>query len=82
MVINMEENNLNNRLQEDMNTEAQLLYGNQDKFGIYQLKNDEAMRDYRFESIEHLQRRGLEVDKDHYESLSTKVCKFFISPGF
>lgn len=70
MVINMEENkfnNLNGRLQEDINTEAQFLYGNQDKFGIYQLKDDEAMRDYRFESIEHLQRRGLEVDKDHYD---------------
>lgn len=70
MVINMEENKLNNlngRLQEDKNTEAQFLYGNQDKFGIYQLKDDEAMRDYRFESIEHLQRRGLEVDKDHYD---------------
>ena len=70
MVINMEENkfnNLNGRLQEDINTEAQFLYGNQDKFGIYQLKDDEAMRDYCFESIEHLQRRELEVDKDHYD---------------
>lgn len=70
MVMNMEENKLNNlngRLQEDMNTEAQFLFGKQDKFGIYQLKDDEAMRDYRFESIEHLQRRGLEVDKEHYD---------------
>lgn len=70
MVINMEENkwsNLNDRLQEDINTEAQFLFGNKDMFGIYQLKDDEAMRDYRFESIEHLQRRGLEVDKDHYD---------------
>ena len=70
MVMNMEENKLNNlngRHQEDINTEAQFLYGSQDKFGIYQLKDDEAMRDYRFESIEHLQRRGLEVDKDHYD---------------
>lgn len=70
MVMNMEENKLNNlngRLQEDMNTEAQLLFGNKDMFGIYQLKDDEAIRDYRFESIEHLQRRRLKVDKDHYE---------------
>ncbi len=70
MVVNMEENklnNLNDRVQEDINVEAQFLYGNQDKFGIYQLKDNEAMRDYRFESIEHLHRRGLEVDKDHYD---------------
>lgn len=70
MVINMEENklnNLNDRIQENINKEAQFLCGNQDKFGIYQLKDNEAMRDYRFESIEHLQRRGLEVDKDHYD---------------
>lgn len=70
MVMNMEENksnNLNGRLQEDMNIEAQFLFGNKDMFGIYQLKDDEAIRDYRFESIEHLQRRGLEVDKDHYD---------------
>ena len=48
MVMSMEENkmnNMNDRLQEDMNPEAQFLYGSQDKFGIYQLKDDEAMRD-------------------------------------
>ena len=70
MVINMEENksnNLNDRIQENMDKEAQFLFGNQDKFGVYQLKDDEAMRDYRFESIEHLQRRELEVNKDHYD---------------
>ena len=68
-VIKMEENkwnNLKDRFQEESNTEALFLYGNEDKFGIYQLKDDKEMRDYRFESIEHLQRRGLEVDKNHY----------------
>ena len=49
------------------NKEERLLFGNEDQFGIYQLKRDEALRDYRFESTDRLKIAGLEVDKWNYE---------------
>lgn len=51
----------------EQNKEEQLLFGNEDQFGIYQLKRNEALRDYRFESTDRLKIAGLEVDKWNYE---------------
>jgi hypothetical protein len=39
---------------------------NADTFAIYQLKDTDEMRDYRFESIESLEKRGLAVDSSNY----------------
>ena len=36
------------------NREAQLLYGNEGRFGIYQLKDTEKTRDIRFMSMDYL----------------------------
>ena len=47
--------------------ETSLVYGHDDYFGIYQLKQGEELRDYRFENLAHLQTRGLAVDKANYE---------------
>ncbi|RBP58440.1 DNA repair protein RadC [Alkalibaculum bacchi] len=40
-------------------------------FAIYQLKNGEELRDYRFEGLERLQNSGLSVDHDNYELIYT-----------
>ena len=42
----------------DSNREAQLLYGNTDKYGIYQLKDDPELDKFRFEGTESLKRMG------------------------
>lgn len=47
--------------------EALLLNANENTFGIYQLKRDDSMRDYRFEDLEALEKYGLAVKKENYE---------------
>ena len=42
-----------------------------DAFAIYQLKNGEELRDYRFEGLERLQKGGLSVEHDNYEMVYT-----------
>jgi hypothetical protein len=51
--------------------EAELLSGDKNLFGIYQLKGGAETRDYRFESFESLQSRGLGVDRSNYELVYT-----------
>ena len=49
------------------NKEAQLLYGDSDKYGIYQLKDIPEMRQFRFAGTESLKRMGIIKDKlDQY----------------
>lgn len=54
-----------------MYVEQQFLEQPQDAFAIYQLKEDEGLRDYRFEGMTSLQRRGLSVEHKHYELIYT-----------
>ena len=49
------------------NRETQLLYGDTDKYGIYQLKDNEALRDFHFAGIESLKRRG--IIKDNLDAI-------------
>lgn len=51
----------------DSNREAQLLYGNTDKYGIYQLKDDPELDNFRFEGTESLKCMG--ITKDNFESI-------------
>ena len=44
------------------NKEAQLLYGDSDKYGIYQLKDIPEMRQFQFAGTESLKRRGIIKD--------------------
>ena len=44
------------------NKEAQLLYGDTDKYGIYQLKDNPGLRDFRFAGTAELLRRGILSD--------------------
>ena len=51
----------------DANREAQLLYGNTDKYGIYQLKDNPELDKFRFEGTESLKRRG--ITKDNFDAV-------------
>ena len=48
------------------NREAQLLYGNEGRFGIYQLKDTEETRDIRFMAMDYLEMKGIPVSKENY----------------
>ena len=47
--------------------EVEFLTGPDDTYAIYQLKNDENLRNHRFESLYHLQKLGLTVDYKNYD---------------
>ncbi len=49
------------------NKEAQLLYGDSDKYGIYQLKDIPEMRQFQFAGTESLKRRG--IIKDNLDAI-------------
>ena len=49
------------------NREAQLLYGNTDKYGIFQLKDDPELDKLRFEGTESLKRMG--ITKDNFDAV-------------
>lgn len=49
------------------NREAQLLYGNTDKYGIYQLKDNPELDKFRFEGTESLKRMG--ITKDNFDTV-------------
>ena len=49
------------------NREAQLLYGNTDKYGIYQLKDNPELDKFRFEGTESLKRMG--ITKDNFDEV-------------
>ncbi len=51
--------------------EMRLLYGKGDAFGIYQLKDGDGMRDYRFEPYDRLQAAGLSVEATNYNLVYT-----------
>ena len=51
----------------DSNREAQLLYGNTDKYGIYQLKDDPELDKFRFEGTGSLKRMG--ITKDNFDAV-------------
>lgn len=51
--------------------EQRFLESPADAFAIYQLKNGEELRDYRFEGLERLQKAGLSVEHDNYEMVYT-----------
>ena len=51
--------------------EVHLLYGKEDAFGIYQLKDGADMRDYHFEPYDRLQAAGLSVEATNYNLIYT-----------
>jgi len=53
--------------------EAELLYEDGNRFGIYQVKSGDELRDYRFTSIDDLEKYGLEIDRSNYELVYTEA---------
>ena len=49
------------------NREAQLLFGIEDRFGIYQLKDTEEARDIHFMGMDYLESKGIAVTKENYD---------------
>ena len=49
------------------NREAQLLYGSEDRFGIYQLKDTGEARDIHFMGMDYLESKGIAVTKENYD---------------
>jgi DNA repair protein RadC len=47
--------------------EVDFITGPDDTYAIYQLKNDEALRNHQFESLSHLLKLGLTVDHKNYD---------------
>ena len=57
----------------DSNREAQLLYGNTDKYGIYQLKDNPELNTFRFQGTESLKRLG--IIKDNFDAVTPESYK-------
>ncbi len=55
--------------------EAQLLYGNESRFGIYQLKDTEETRDIRFMNMDYLEKEGIPVSRENYTLVYTGELK-------
>ncbi len=55
--------------------EAQLLYGNESRFGIYQLKDTEETRDIHFMNMDYLEREGIPVSRENYTLVYTEELK-------
>lgn len=53
------------------NREAQLLYGYESRFGIYQLKDTEETRDIRFMNMDYLEKEGISVSRENYTLVYT-----------
>ena len=67
-----EYNEMKQELRESEPTrEALLLYGKEDTFGIYQLKDGKETRDLRFEPYDRLQAAGNNIDRGNYELVYT-----------
>lgn len=49
-----------------VNQEEQLLKGSEDRYGIYQLKDGEETRDFRYMGMDYLEEQGIEVERNHY----------------
>ncbi|WP_330642192.1 YodL domain-containing protein [Hominisplanchenecus murintestinalis] len=53
------------------NREAQLLYGNEGRYGIYQLKDSAETRDIRFMDMDYLEKEGIPVPRENYTLVYT-----------
>ena len=57
------------------NREAQLLYGNESRFGIYQLKDTEETKDIHFMNMDYLEKEGISVSRENYTLVYTGELK-------
>ena len=57
------------------NREAQLLYGNEGRYGIYQLKDSAETRNIRFMEMDYLEKEGIPVSRENYTLVYTGELK-------
>ena len=57
------------------NREAQLLYGNEGRYGIYQLKDSAETRNIRFMDMDYLEKEGIPVSRENYTLVYTGELK-------
>ena len=68
----MKQTEKKNELEESSaNREAQLLYGKDNQFGIYQLKDTPEARDIRFMNMDYLESKGISVNRENYDLVYT-----------
>ena len=61
------------------NREEQFLFGSEDRFGIYQLKDTEKARGIHFMGMDYLESKGIAVTRENYELLYTAPLEEGIS---
>lgn len=72
----MKQEEMKNELEESSaNREAQLLYGKDNQFGIYQLKDTAEARDIRFMNMDYLESKGIDVARENYDLVYTAPLK-------
>ena len=63
---------MNEELEESStNKEAQLLYGSNNQFGIYQLNDSPKARDIHFMNFDYLETKGIAVSRENYDLVYT-----------
>lgn len=68
----LEHQSMKKELEENpANREAQLLYGSEDRLGIYQLKDTGEARDIHFMNIDYLESKEIAVTKENYDLIYT-----------
>ena len=68
----MERQSIRDELEESStNKEAQLLYGRDNQFGIYQLNNSPQARDIHFMNSDFLEMKGIAVARENYDLIYT-----------
>lgn len=68
----MKQAEMKNELEESSaNREAQLLFGKDNQFGIYQLKDTPEARDIRFMNMDYLESKGIAVARENYDLVYT-----------
>lgn len=60
-------------IQRERTEEESLLFGKVNRFGIYQLKENEELHDFKFENLDSLKSRGLQVEKKNYDLIYTDL---------
>lgn len=68
----MKQAEMKNELEESSaNRETQLLFGKDNQFGIYQLKDTPEARDIRFMNMDYLESKGIAVARENYDLVYT-----------
>jgi hypothetical protein len=60
--------------------EAALIFGNDNTYALYQIKNSDDLRDYRYTSFEHLQDNGISIERNNYVIFFHGALREYVTP--